>query len=74
MKEFPILEKNDIVLRKLELFDFDSYFDYVTDETISRQFNFNYNQESAKNRLEELVEKYTKDNKPYMGYCFKKYQ
>lgn len=66
MKEFPILEKNNIVLRKLELFDFASYFDYVTDETISKQFNFNYNQESAKNRLEELVEKYTKDNKPYI--------
>ena len=56
MKEFPILEKNEIVLRRLETSDYESYLDYVTDEKISSQFNFNYNEESAKLRLEELVE------------------
>lgn len=34
MKEFPILEINDLVLRELQLTDFDSYYDYVTDEMI----------------------------------------
>lgn len=66
MKEFPILEKNEIVLRRLETSDYESYLDYVTDEKISSQFNFNYNEESAKLRLEELVEKYSQENKPFV--------
>ena len=59
-----MLESNIIILRKLELNDFDNYLDYVTDEEISKQFNFNYNEESAKLRLIELFNKYEQENKP----------
>lgn len=38
MNEFPIIEKNDLILRKLELTDYDNYYDYVTDEAISKLF------------------------------------
>ena len=66
MKEFPIIEEKNIILRKLELSDYAGYLDYVTDEKISSQFNFNYNDESAKLRLEELTQKYSQENKPFV--------
>ena len=66
MKEFPILNSEEIILRKLELNDYDNYLEYVTDEKISKQFNFHHTAESAKTRLEDLVEKYTQDNKPFV--------
>lgn len=66
MNEFPLIEKNKIILRKLEISDYNSYLDYVTDDKISSQFNFDYNEESAKLRLEELVEKYSQERKPYI--------
>ena len=66
MKEFPILEIDDLILRRLELGDYDNYYDYVTDELIAKQFLFNYNEESCKQRLEELVKRYEEDNKPFV--------
>lgn len=72
MKEFPIIESNEIILRELELTDNDNYYDYVTDEKISSQFNFNHTEESAKNRLEELVNRYSMDNKPLVWAISKK--
>ncbi len=66
MKEFPILNGKEIILRKLESDDFNDYYNYVTDEKIAKQFNFNYNEESAKKRLVELVEKYNQDDKPFI--------
>lgn len=66
MNKFPILEKNDIILRKLEISDYDNFLEYVTDKKISSQFNFNYNKESAKLRLEELVKKYSEEIKPFI--------
>ena len=66
MKEFPLIEEKNIILRKLEMSDCDGYLDYVTDEKISSQFNFHYNVESAKLRLEELTQKYSQENKPFV--------
>ncbi len=66
MKEFPIIEENGLVLRRLQISDYKSYLDYVTDDKISSQFNFNYNEETAKLRLDEIVEKYSQENKPFI--------
>lgn len=66
MKEFPVIEKNELVLRKLQISDYESYFDYVTDDKVSCQFNFDYNEETAKLRLDEIVEKYSQENKPFI--------
>ena len=66
MKEFPILETKDLVLRKLELTDYENYYDYVTDELISKQFLFNHTEESCHERLEELVSKYEDERKPFV--------
>lgn len=66
MIEFPVLENNDIVLRKLEESDYLNYLDYVRDDLISKQFNFNYDDEGAKVRFSELIEKYSSDKKPFI--------
>ncbi len=61
MNEFPIIETNDLILRKLELTDYDNYYDYVTDDAISKQFLFDYDRESCYKRLEELIQKYSSE-------------
>lgn len=66
MNEFPILESSELVLRQLEMSDYDNYLDYVQDEMIKKQFNFDYTEESAKKRLEEIVSKYTQERKPFI--------
>lgn len=66
MNDFPILDNNEIILRKLENNDFDRYFEYVMDEEISSQFNFNYNRETAKLRFDEIIKKYSNDVKPFI--------
>ena len=66
MKNFPIIDGERVILRKFEIDDFDNYFDYVNDEKIIKQFQFNYDKESCKKRLEELVQKYEGKNKPFI--------
>jgi len=66
MKEFPIIETNNLILRELINDDFENYYDYVTDELIAKQFLFEYNEETANQRLNELVEKYQSDSKPHV--------
>ena len=66
MNEFAIIETDMLILRKLELTDYDNYYDYVTDELIAKQFLFNYNEESCYKRLEELVQRYESENKPFV--------
>ena len=66
MEEFPILETKDLVLRKLQLIDYEDYYDYVTDDLISKQFLFKHNEESCQKRLEELVAKYDAERKPFV--------
>ena len=31
MDEFAVIETNNLILRKLEISDYDNYYDYVTD-------------------------------------------
>ena len=31
MDEFTVIETNNLILRKLEISDYDNYYDYVTD-------------------------------------------
>jgi hypothetical protein len=31
MDEFAVIEANNLILRKLEISDYDNYYDYVTD-------------------------------------------
>lgn len=38
MKEFVNLFTDNLILRKIELSDYENYYDYVTDELISKQF------------------------------------
>ena len=66
MKDFPILNDEIIILRKLELTDSDNYVEYVTNEKIAKQFNFSYTEETAKKRVEELVERYNQETKPFV--------
>lgn len=66
MKEFPEIKLNNIILRKLTLEDYDNYLDYVLDSDISKQFSFNYDNETAKKRLEEIVAKYESEKMPYI--------
>ena len=72
MKEFPIIETESLVLRKLEITDFENHFDYVTDEMVAKQFLFHHTKESCKKRLEEIIESYNRENKPFIwGIAFK---
>lgn len=66
MKEFPRIEGENIVLRKLETSDLDAYIDYMMDDKIKKQFNFNHTKESATERLNELVKKYEEERKPFV--------
>lgn len=66
MKEFPIIEAEKIILRKLESKDFFNYLDYVNNEDISNQFNFKYTIESAENRFNEIINKYNEETKPFI--------
>lgn len=66
MKEFINLYSNDLILRQLESNDYENYYEYVTDELISKQFFFNHTKESAKKRLDEILEKYNEDYKPHI--------
>lgn len=66
MLEFPIIECSKVILRKLELTDYDNYYDYVSDEKIAKQFQFNYNKQTCMERLDELVKKYENNKKPFV--------
>ncbi len=66
MDEFAVIETNNLILRKLEISDYDNYYDYVTDNLIAKQFLFNYNEESCRKRLEDLVQRYENENKPFV--------
>ena len=66
MKEFPIINGENIVLRPLENLDLDSYIKYVNDNDINKQFLFNYDIEGAKNRFNEIINKYNEEIKPFI--------
>ena len=64
MKEFPIIETKNLLLRTMLLKDFDNYYDYVTDNLVSKQFMFNCYKETANKRFQEILERYNNDVKP----------
>lgn len=66
MKEFPRIEGERIVLRKLEVFDLDSYLEYVRDVQIRKQFNFEYTEKTATERFNELIKRYDEERKPFV--------
>lgn len=72
MKEFPTLENENIILRKPELSDYDNYYAYVIDEKIAKQFRFNHTEETCKQRLESLIERYETEKKPLVWVIAKK--
>lgn len=55
-----------IELRKLNEKDYLRFYEYVTDEDIVKQFSFNYNEETCMERLNSIIECYTKSDKIYV--------
>ena len=71
MKEFPTINGKHVVLRKLKAKDLDEYIEYVMDEKIRKQFNFNYTKETAAERLNDLVQGH-KESKSFVWAIAKK--
>lgn len=63
---FPIIKTKNLILRDLKISDYKEYFDYLTDDLIRKQFLFDYDEESCKEKLNNIVKKYQQEIKPFI--------
>lgn len=63
--DFVEFETENLILRKLTMEDSENYYKYITDEKVSKQFNFTLTtKEETDKRLEKIVNKYEEEIKP----------